>query len=106
MKPDAPRTVLYVNATSEIGGGDLCLLRTVKGLDPARYRAVVALPSDGPLVADFRAGGADVRFIKMVKPKFHWSPFYWLRVRRAMGRTGRAIADLARETNASLRDRQ
>ena len=101
MKPDAPRTVLYVNATSEIGGGDLCLLRTVKGLDPARYRAVVALPSDGPLVGDFRAAGADVRFVEMVKPKFRWSPLYWLRVRRAMSRTGRALAALARETGAA-----
>lgn len=102
MGPDAPRTVLYVNATSEIGGGDLCLLRTVKGLDPARYRAVVALPSDGPLVGDFRAADADVRFVEMVKPKFRWSPVYWLRVWRSMKRTGCVLADLARECGAAL----
>jgi glycosyltransferase involved in cell wall biosynthesis len=53
-------TVLYLHTTSEIGGSDVSLVRLVEGLDRARYRAVVALPADGPLVARLRAAGATV----------------------------------------------
>lgn len=57
------RTVLYLHTTSEVGGSDVSLTRLVEGLDPARYRAIVVLPSDGPLVARLRAAGADVRIL-------------------------------------------
>lgn len=39
----APRTVLYVQHAGELGGSAMSLLYTMKGLDPARYRPVVAL---------------------------------------------------------------
>ena len=54
------RTILYLHTTSEVGGSDVSLTRLVGGLNRAVYRAVVALPSDGPLVARLREAGADV----------------------------------------------
>jgi glycosyltransferase involved in cell wall biosynthesis len=54
------RTILYLHTTSEVGGSDVSLTRLVGGLDRDALRAVVALPSDGPLVARLRDAGADV----------------------------------------------
>lgn len=44
----APRTVLYVQHAGALGGSAMSLLYTLQGLDPARYRPVVALvrPTD------------------------------------------------------------
>lgn len=54
------RSILYLHTTSEVGGSDVSLVRLIEGLDRALYRAVVALPSDGPLVARLKAAGATV----------------------------------------------
>lgn len=62
-----PRKVLYLHTTSEVGGSDVSLAHLVERLDPARYRAVVALPSDGPLVARLEAAGAAVRVVPRMK---------------------------------------
>jgi glycosyltransferase involved in cell wall biosynthesis len=59
-------TVLYLHTTSEIGGSDVSLVRLVEGLDRARYRAIVALPSDGPLVPRLRAAGAEVEIMPVL----------------------------------------
>jgi glycosyltransferase involved in cell wall biosynthesis len=55
-----PRSILFLHTTSEVGGSDVSLVRLVEGLDRARYRACVALPSDGPLVPRLKAAGATV----------------------------------------------
>lgn len=60
MRGDAPVRVLYLQSNSEIGGSDVCLLRIVENLDPSRFRAVVALPSRGPLAKAFEERGAKV----------------------------------------------
>jgi len=39
----SPRTVLYVQHAAALGGSAMSLLYTLQGLDPARYRPVVAL---------------------------------------------------------------
>lgn len=54
------RSILFLHTTSEVGGSDVSLVRLVEGLDRARYRACVALPSDGPLVPRLKAAGATV----------------------------------------------
>lgn len=64
--PD-PATILYLHTTSEVGGSDVSLVRLVEGLDRGRYRAVVALPSDGPLVPRLRAAGATVAVMPVLK---------------------------------------
>lgn len=61
------RTICYVQGSSEIGGSDVCLLRLIQGLDHGAYRALVVLPSDGPLVAPLRSAGAEVAFVPMMQ---------------------------------------
>lgn len=62
-----PATILYLHTTSEVGGSDVSLARLVEGLDRDRYRAIVALPSDGPLVPRLRAAGAAVVVMPVLK---------------------------------------
>ena len=62
-----PATILYLHTTSEVGGSDVSLARLVEGLDRDRYRAVVALPSDGPLVPRLRTAGATVVVMPVLK---------------------------------------
>lgn len=60
MPAREPRSILYLHTTSEVGGSDVSLVRLIGGLDRARYRAYVALPSEGPLVPRLKAAGATV----------------------------------------------
>lgn len=60
MPAREPLAILYLHTTSEVGGSDVSLVRLVEGLDRRRYRACVALPSDGPLVPRLTAAGARV----------------------------------------------
>jgi glycosyltransferase involved in cell wall biosynthesis len=53
-----PCPILFVNATSEIGGADVDLLEICRHLDRDRVSAVVVLPGRGPLSAQFEAAGA------------------------------------------------
>lgn len=62
-----PRKVLFVHTTSEVGGSDVSLAHLVERLDPARFRAVVALPSHGPLVARLEAAGAEVAVLPRMR---------------------------------------
>lgn len=65
MRPRA-RTVLVVHPGAELFGSDRMLLESVLGLREAEYRVVVALGSDGPLVAELRRTGIDVRIVPML----------------------------------------
>jgi glycosyltransferase involved in cell wall biosynthesis len=44
------KTILYVNAVADLYGGSRALLDLIARLDTARYRPLVLVPSDGPLV--------------------------------------------------------
>src|SRR2546423_3042905 len=55
-----PRTVLYVHSSAGRYGADRQLALVVSHLDPDRYRALVVLPEEGPLVHELRAAGAEV----------------------------------------------
>jgi glycosyltransferase involved in cell wall biosynthesis len=58
-------TVVYVQPTSEVGGSDVALARLVKHLDRSRYRPVVVLPKQGPVVPLLEDAGAKVRILPM-----------------------------------------
>lgn len=62
-----PRKVLYVHTTSEVGGSDVSLAHIVERLDASRYRAVVALPADGPLVPRLERAGATVTIVPAMR---------------------------------------
>ncbi len=57
------KTVLYLDHTARMGGGEIALLELVCALDPARYRPIVVLASDGPLVERLRTAGIDTRVV-------------------------------------------
>lgn len=59
------KTVLYLDHTAKLGGGEIALLDLICALDPARYRAVVVLASDGPLADRLRAAGIDTRIVPL-----------------------------------------
>ena len=56
----APRTVALLHSSAGRYGADRQLLALASGLDPARYRPLVVLAQDGPLVGDLRAAGVPV----------------------------------------------
>ena len=62
-----PARVLFLNSRSEYGGADMGLLSIVRTLDPQRFRAVVVLPHEGPLVASLQAAGAEVLFMDICR---------------------------------------
>ncbi len=59
-------TILFLHTTSEIGGSDVSLVRLVEGLDRDRYRVIVVLPSDGPLVPRLCDAGARVEIMPVL----------------------------------------
>ncbi len=54
-----PKTILYVDHTAKLGGGEIALLNLVTALDPAKYRSLVVLAEDGSLVERLRAAGIE-----------------------------------------------
>lgn len=50
MDSTARSTVLFIDHTAELGGGEIALLDLVANLDKTRYHPIVLLFSDGPLV--------------------------------------------------------
>jgi glycosyltransferase involved in cell wall biosynthesis len=56
----APASVLLVHSSSGRYGADRQLRLIATGLDRERYRPLVALPADGPLVDDLREAGVEV----------------------------------------------
>ena len=97
-----PRTVLYVQPTSEIGGSDIALHRLVTNLDPSRYRPVVVLPHDGPLVESLRVAGVAVRFLPMRQLRPVRDAGYQARFGLAFWPTVLRLARLVRREDAAL----
>ena len=56
-------TVLIANPSPDVYGSDLQMLESITALVRAGSRVVVALPSDGPLVAMITERGAEVAFV-------------------------------------------
>lgn len=54
------RNILFVSATSEIGGADLSLLDLIRKLNKEKFTPWVVFPFTGPLLDDFRKAGAKV----------------------------------------------
>jgi glycosyltransferase involved in cell wall biosynthesis len=59
-------TALFAHPGAELFGSDRMLIESVIGSVAAGFRTVVALPSEGPLVADLQAAGAEVVVVPML----------------------------------------
>lgn len=99
---NGPVTVLYIQPSSEIGGSDIALYRLVAELDRSRYRPVVVLPRDGPLVANLRAIGVAVRFLPMLQLRSVRNPTYQLRFALRFWPSVARLARLIRRERAQL----
>ena len=94
--------ILFLSITSEIGGADLAMLRTIGELDRAEFQAVVALPEDGPLVDSFREAGAGVVFFPMMRLRKTWNPFWHLKYAVSFGGTCRKMSEFVAENGIDL----
>ncbi len=56
------KKILYLQSTSEIGGTDITLLRTLQALDKTRFEPHVLMQKEGPLVEAYQQAGAKVHF--------------------------------------------
>jgi len=63
--PAQPWTILYLDHTAKLSGGEIALARLIGELDPARVRAVVLLAEDGPLVARLREAGVETHVLPL-----------------------------------------
>jgi glycosyltransferase involved in cell wall biosynthesis len=54
------KTILFTNVGADLYGADYVLLCLVKSIDPHRFRSIVIVPYDGPLVPELRKAGAEV----------------------------------------------
>ena len=61
-----PKTVLMVHPDAELFGVGRMLLQSVVALREAGWRVVVALPVNGPLVAELRRCGASILIVPML----------------------------------------
>lgn len=54
------KTILFTNVGADLYGADYVLLCLVKSLDSNRFKSIVIVPYDGPLVPELRKAGAEV----------------------------------------------
>lgn len=59
--------VLYLQSTSEIGGTDITLLRTLQALDKSRFEPHVLLPKEGPFVEAYQKAGCKIHILSSMK---------------------------------------
>ena len=94
--------VLYLSITSEIGGADLALLRSIEELDKDEFQPIVGLPGEGPLVEPVRAAGAETVFFPMQRLRRTLNPVWYLKYLRSYGSTCCRIAEYARDHDVDL----
>jgi len=103
------RTILYLDHTAKMGGGEIALLNLVSALDKRYYRPIVVLAADGPLVRRLRTVGIET-YIEPLAPavletrKDSIGPKSLLRVGQAWAcaRYAFRLARLARRLGADL----
>jgi glycosyltransferase involved in cell wall biosynthesis len=61
------RTVLYLDHTAKLSGGEIALARLLEALDRTRVTPVVLLAEDGPLVTRLREIGVETHVLPLAK---------------------------------------
>lgn len=60
-----PKTILYLDHTAKMGGGEIALLNLVSALDRRRYRPLVVLATEGPLAEKLRAAAVETTILPL-----------------------------------------
>lgn len=80
IAPEGRITVLFSNVGADLYGADYVLLCLIRSLDPKKFRSIVIVPYDGPLVAELQNAGAIVIVRELpVLRRSVFSPFGILR---------------------------
>lgn len=97
------KTVLFVHQSAEMYGSDKVLLSLVDGLDRSRFRAIVLLPSDGPLRDELVALGIATHVVPIVKvSRASFSPKGLLQLPLQIRQSLKAISRLVRPEEVSV----
>ncbi len=93
--PRETMSVLYLNLYAELGGAENALLHLLAGLDTSRFRPLVVLASDGPLVASLREAGVESLVIRFsARSLWHLAaPWVWLRHARVALRLRKLVLE-------------
>ena len=62
---EAPLTIVYLDHTAKLSGGEIALLRLLESMDRTRIRAIVVLAEDGPLRERLEKIGIDCRVVPL-----------------------------------------
>lgn len=89
--------MLYLSDIPDLGGGEVNLLALASGLDPARYRAALIAPGEGPFAAAARERGLAPVLLPLPRPRLHLGLVPWLSP-TALG----AVVKTARATGAAI----
>lgn len=97
-------TLLFIHASADLYGSDITLLQLVSGLDPERFRSVVVVPYEGPLVGRLRAAGAETFVypdLPVVRRKY-MNPKGAVHLVASTLRSARWLATLVHDWNVAL----
>ncbi|GEM_PF-1362406 len=99
----APKKILFLQSTSEIGGTDITLLRTLEVLDRALFEPHVLLQREGPLGEEFRRIGCRVHLMPAMRQlSAHRGKIYLLAYALGYPGTVARIARLVRREKIDL----
>jgi glycosyltransferase involved in cell wall biosynthesis len=96
------KTVVYVQATSEVGGSEVALYNLVRHLDPAAYRPVVVLPHAGPLQPMLQTVGVRTLSLPMMQLRPVKDAVYQVAYLARFWPTVSRLARLLRDEGADL----
>ncbi|MFH0992631.1 MAG: glycosyltransferase family 4 protein [bacterium] len=64
MEKKNPKSVLFINLYTQMGGGEYSLLHLMKSLDKDQFSPILLLPEEGPFAEKARSNGIAVKLIK------------------------------------------
>ena len=62
---ESPLTIVYLDHTAKLSGGEIALLRLLESMDRTRIRAIVVLAEDGPLRERLEKIGVECRVVPL-----------------------------------------
>jgi glycosyltransferase involved in cell wall biosynthesis len=102
-----PTTILYLHSSDELYGSDKSLLDLISGLDRARFRPIVVLPTDlqykGELTRTMRQQGIEVHHVDMpILRRRYFNAWGGIQTVRRLVKSVPALLSIARSAGVDL----